>query len=53
MQDHTRSLQVFLLGMAVADALDLTGEELEDMVEAVKINQLSQTYESDHESEGN
>ena len=39
--------------MAVADAPDLTGEELEGLVEAVKTDQLSQVYESDHESEGN
>ena len=37
--------------MAVADAPDLTGKELEDVVE-VKIDQLSQAHESD-ESEGN
>ena len=36
----------------VADAPDLTGEELDDLVEAVKTDQLSQAYESDHESEG-
>ena len=38
--------------IAVADVPDLTGEELDDLVEAVKTDQLSQAYESDHESEG-